>query len=380
MEYNLCIIKPNRSSFSETFIQAHIENLAGNKKVLYGGTFPVYDHEGNFLIRSYWSILSYLIKKRLFKQDNIIELNKALSDYLIAQNIDVVLAEYGMVGAKVMAACRMANVPLVIHFHGADAHHRPTIEKYKQQYEESFKYAKAIVVVSEDMRASLVKLGAPTDKLFLNPYGIDVDKFSPVNVSLSAINFIAVGRFVSKKAPLITIEAFRLLTDSYKNAHLWMVGDGPLLASAKQKAKELNMEEKITFTGILSSAQIIGLFKKMRCFVQHSVTAIDGDMEGTPNTILEASSSALPIISTRHAGIKDAVINGVTGFLVEEYDVTGTTEKMKAIAGSAALAARLGEAGRMHMIRNYQMKDRIKALDRIIQNCISPVITSTQNG
>ena len=63
MEYNLCIIKPNKNSYSETFVQAHIDRLAGHKKVLYGGAFPVYDDEGKFLIRSPLNVLLYLIKK-----------------------------------------------------------------------------------------------------------------------------------------------------------------------------------------------------------------------------------------------------------------------------------------------------------------------------
>ena len=62
--FNLCIIKPNKSAFSETFIQEHIDRLPGNKKVLYGGAFPVYDHEGKFLIRSKIGLLSYLIQKK----------------------------------------------------------------------------------------------------------------------------------------------------------------------------------------------------------------------------------------------------------------------------------------------------------------------------
>ena len=65
--YNLCIIKPNKSAFSETFIQEHITRLAGNKKVLYGGAFPVYDDEDKFLIRSKLSLLIYLVQKKIFE-------------------------------------------------------------------------------------------------------------------------------------------------------------------------------------------------------------------------------------------------------------------------------------------------------------------------
>ena len=56
-------------------------------------------------------------------------------------------------------------------------------------------------------------------------------------------------------------------------------------------------------------------------FVQHSVTASNGDKEGTPVAILEASLAGMPIISTSHAGIKDAVEHNITGVLSEEYDV-----------------------------------------------------------
>ena len=47
-----------------------------------------------------------------------------------------------------------------------------------------------------------------------------------------------------------------------------------------------------------------------RAFVQHSVTAADGDSEGTPVSILEAGAAGLPVVSTRHAGIPEGVVKG----------------------------------------------------------------------
>src|ERR1700761_83040 len=111
--FNLCIIKPNKDAFSETFVQEHINRLPGNKKVLYGGSFPVYDHEGKFLIRSKLGLLSYLIQKRVFKKKDIKVRTNALVDYLAENKIDVVFVEYGTVGAMVTDACKIANVPLV---------------------------------------------------------------------------------------------------------------------------------------------------------------------------------------------------------------------------------------------------------------------------
>src|SRR5476651_1614470 len=128
--FNLCIIKPNKDSFSETFVQEHINRLPGNKKVLYGGVFPVYDHEGKYLIRSIFGLLSYLVQKKIFHKLDIKVRTQALTNYLKAQKIDVVFVEYGMVGAMVTEACQLANVPLVIHFHGADVYHKETVTMY----------------------------------------------------------------------------------------------------------------------------------------------------------------------------------------------------------------------------------------------------------
>ena len=110
---------------------------------------------------------------------------------------------------------------------------------------------------------------------------------------------------------------------------------------------------------------------KARAFVQHSVTAKDGDMEGTPNTILEASAMGLPIISTKHAGIKEAVIHEKTGFLVDEHDYLKMSEFMMLLVQNPELAGKLGKNPRIHMEKNYSMDYRIKVLKDLIKGSIS---------
>ncbi|MFC0516640.1 glycosyltransferase [Mucilaginibacter angelicae] len=369
--YNLCIVKPNKSAFSETFIQAQIDRLKGNKKVLYGGDFPLYDDQGKFLIRSKLWLLVYLIQKRLFKKREIGVRTRALADYLKKNDIDVVLAEYGMVGAMIASACKMAGVPLVIHFHGADAHHRPTIAKYQQLYHKAFDYASAIVAVSNDMVQSLKKIGAPAAKIHLNPYGVDGEKFPLIDISNSGPYFLSVGRFVEKKSPQSVIRAFKKVNEDFPEAHLWMVGDGPLFDEAKQLITELSLTGNVTLTGVMTATEIRKLMEKVRCFVQHSVTAADGDMEGTPNTILEAASSGLAIVSTAHAGIKEAVLDGIAGFLVPEHNIDEMAAKMLSIAGDVKLAAKMGLAAHDHIVQNYDINKRIALLDGIIQSSIS---------
>ena len=217
----------------------------------------------------------------------------------------------------------------------------------------------------------LKELGAPAAKIFNASCGVDVDEFPLLNISKSAKDFLFVGRFVEKKSPISLVKAFKSVVDKLPDAKLWMVGAGPLYDETKALINRLGLEQNITLTGVLKPEEIKEMMKRMRAFVQHSVTAADGDSEGTPVTVLEAASSGLPVISTRHAGIKEAVVDYVTGFLVDEYDLNTMAEKMILIAADTDLAVKLGKAGRMHMMNNYQMKDRIKTLDTIIENSIS---------
>jgi len=368
--YNLCIIKPNKSAFSETFIQEHVNRLTGNKKVLYGGAFPVYNDEDKFLIKSKLRLLIYLIQKKIFGKKNISIRTNALKNYFIANKVDVVLAEYGMVGAMVTEACRLARVPLIIHFHGADAYYKKNIDEYAVLYKKAFAYASAVIAVSKDMVGKLISLGAPADKIFNASCGVDTANFSQIDISDSKSNFLFVGRFVEKKSPQSLVKAFKIVNNKLPDAKLWMVGDGPLFEETKALVMQLGLSDNITLTGVLKTGQIKVLMKQMRCFVQHSVTAANGDSEGTPVTVLEAASSGLPVVATRHTGIKDAVIDGTTGFLVDEFDINSMAEKMIIMAESPQLAAQFGEAGRAHMISNYQMDDRINLLNQIIKDSI----------
>jgi colanic acid/amylovoran biosynthesis glycosyltransferase len=370
-QFNLCIIKPNKDSFSETFVKEHIERLPGNKKVLYGGVFPVYDHEGKYLIRSLLGLLSYLIQKKIFNRLDIKVRIRALAEYLTKQKIDVVFVEYGMVGALVTEACQIADVPLVIHYHGADVHRRETIRQYHALYQRSFNYASALIAVSGDMAKALVELGAPAGKITNASCGVDPNAFPQLDISKTGRTFLAIGRFVEKKSPVSVVKAFKLVIDQYPDATLSMVGQGPLFDQTKALIAQLHLEKSVTLFGGLKPEQVKELFAKARCFVQHSVTATDGDKEGTPVTILEAGSSGLAIVSTQHAGIKEAVINGETGYLVPEYDIEGMAGYMMRIAADVELAVSLGAKDATYIRENYDIRNRIKTITKLLKQAIA---------
>ena len=103
---------------------------------------------------------------------------------------------------------------------------------------------------------------------------------------------------------------------------------------------------------------------------QHSVMSATGDCEGTPVSILEAGATGLPVVSTRHAGIPDVVIEGETGLLVDEHDDTSMAQHMIRLAQEPELAGRMGKAAREHIQKNFSKELRIGNLWSIINSCI----------
>jgi glycosyltransferase involved in cell wall biosynthesis len=228
-----------------------------------------------------------------------------------------------------------------------------------------FAYANGLIAVSRDMIGQLVRMGAPREKIFYNPYGVEVSQFKPVPRKPS-LQVIAVGRFVEKKAPYLTIIAFKKVLERVPEAKLVMVGSGPLHDVCRQLIKSLHIDHAVDLKGVLDQEHVAALMEQSCMFVQHSLTPRSGDSEGTPLAILEAGASGLPIVSTRHAGIMDAVVDGETGFLVDEGDVDGMAQHMYQLLTDPHLIGKMGSRGREYIAENFNVNASIKNLEDIL--------------
>jgi len=296
---------------------------------------------------------------------------KALSRFFRKERVRAVLAEYGPTGVALMDACVEARVPLIVHFHGYDAYREDVVGPMTQRYRRMFDAAAAIIAVSRDMQRQLVSLGAPAEKIFYCPCGADTSLFCGADPESAPPTFVAVGRFVDKKAPHLTLLAFRKVLDACPEARLIMFGDGILWEACKQMSRVLAISDVVDFLGARPHGQVAAAMLSARAFVQHSVRTSYGDSEGTPVGVLEASAAGLPVVTTKHAGINDVILHGQTGFLVEEGDVEGMAEHMVRLARDPLLAATMGKRGRERICAEFSMEKSIQRLWRIIEAAIA---------
>ncbi|MGE3843529.1 MAG: glycosyltransferase [Vicinamibacterales bacterium] len=280
--------------------------------------------------------------------------------------VHAVLAEYGPTATQVHDACLRLGLPLTVHFHGYDAAEHATLTSYAAGYRQLFARRARIVVVSRAMKRALVDLGAPPETVFHNPYGVDCSHFQAAEPESNPPLLLSVGRLVEKKAPHLTLEAFAKAAQSEPLARLRMVGTGPLAQRCQELASKLGIDGRVEFAGALQPETVPGEMRRARAFVQHSVTASTGDAEGSPVSITEAAASGLPVVSTRHAGISDLVLDAVSGFLVEEGDVDGMATYMRMLLQDCHLAGKMGRAGRDHIVANFDLPKRIAALRDIV--------------
>ena len=117
--------------------------------------------------------------------------------------------------------------------------------------------------------------------------------------------------------------------------------------------------------GAQSSDYLAQLLRRGSLFIQHSVTAQNGDTEGLGVAILEAMASALPVVFTRHSGIPEAVEESVTGLLVEERDLKAMASAMSELLENPDRAVAMGVAGRKRVLAHFtqkQARDRLRAV------------------
>ncbi|WP_158655130.1 glycosyltransferase [Flavivirga eckloniae] len=364
---NIAILTPNLNAYSETFIQAHKTLLHGCVKYYYGSANNQH-LEGEGLI--FKGLGRYIGKAiNVIKKQPLRAESKALVKSWKKNKIQVILAEYGTTAAMYIDAIKTSKLPLIIHFHGYDATVTETINSFKPQYLEMFKYAKYIIVVSEVMKKKLIALGCPESKLVKNIYGPN-NLFADAKPQFLKPQFIAAGRFTNKKAPYYTILAFNNVLKEFPEAKLLMAGNGNLLETCKNLVNYLKIENSVSFLGVIKPQEFKAYLEESMAFVQHSITASNGDMEGTPLAILESSIAGVPVITSKHAGIPEVIIDGKTGLLFKEHDVDTMTEHMITILQDKNLAISLGQAGKEFIKANFLMDRHINTINGLVQNII----------
>jgi len=193
--------------------------------------------------------------------------------------------------------------------------------------------------------------------------GIDVDHFAPVDSTQlrKELNLegkkviVSVGRLVHRKGQDHLIEAMPQILESVPEAHLLMIGKGPYLEHLAKLVAINKLENNVSFIGRIQYAELPRFICAGDIFAMPSRSRLAGlEVEGLGIVYLEASSCGLPVIAGSSGGAPDAVIDGVTGFVVDGTDNQQIAKAAIELLNNPEKAKEMGAAGRQWIIDNWR--------------------------
>ena len=197
-----------------------------------------------------------------------------------------------------------------------------------------------IVSISESSRDELVARGLRRELIRVSHCGIhhldvDVDTVTPRPLRVTYL-----GRLEPYKNIDIMLRAMAQLADRFPNAEILVIGRGSAKADLEALARELGVAARTRFTGFVSDEERSELLLGTR------VCVCPSEKEGWGLTVIESNAVGTPVVATHAPGLRDAVRDGKTGFLVRDGDVHGFADRIGSLLADDGLFRTMAAAAR----------------------------------
>jgi len=270
-------------------------------------------------------------------------------------------------------AARLASVPSLVHtVHDAEGRFRPWQLAYARFLSG---YCGRIICVSPSVREYHEgRSGLPEEKYHVIPSGIDVEAFKPDldarkrlrrewGVSDSQPVVAYVGRLDRDKGIETLLSAF---------SHLAARGSAMDIVIAGEGAERDIVENFIRHGEGGARCRLLGFVEDVRPVLSAvDIFTTASHSEGHPMSPTEAMAASLPVVATKAPGLRDIVIDGVTGLLAPPRDVFGLAERIERLGQDAELRKLLGECGRKRVEAQYPVTSMIEAVEAVYLDVVS---------
>ena len=214
----------------------------------------------------------------------------------------------------------------------------------------------------------------PAHKMRIIPNGIDTKHFSPQphhrtklrhELDLGEnLTWLSVGRLERVKNYPLLLHTFHRIIKQYPQTRLLIAGDGPLRSE---------LENLLIVLDLTTTVQLLGVRRDINEVMNAADACVLSSLwEGTPNVLLEAGATGLPVVACDVGGVADTMMNGVTGFLAEPENEQDLLETMIQIMDmSDAQRQQVGCAGRAYIVEHYSLENSIKHWIEVYQETLA---------
>jgi len=241
------------------------------------------------------------------------------------------------------ARLRRGPAAVVLNFPGAP----------HPRYTADIQYADALVADGWAARELPAKLGRQVHEV---PKGVDVELFRPGGDDRRAALgltgkrvLLVVARFVPIKNVALAIEAMKRIAQADPLAHLVLAGDGPETASLQAQAAQLGIADRIRSVGHVAHPDLPALYRAADVFL------LSSDFDNSPNVVLEAMASGLPVVATNVGGVAEYV-SSQGGTLVAARDAAALAGAAVEWLANADRRRAAGEFNRRRVVEQFSWR------------------------
>lgn len=196
--------------------------------------------------------------------------------------------------------------------------------------------------------------GVPEGRSVVVYNGVDLERFADTGRARGngeSLRIGTVGRIESQKNLDLFIDVAAEVSRDIPGASFEIVGEGSQKDRLMEKVSAMGLEERVRFVG--ASHDVAAFLAGLDQFW------LTSDWEGTPNVVLEAMASGLPVVATRVGGTAELIEDGVNGFLVEAGDRRAICRASLSLYGQEGLAARIGRQARLTAEQRFSLPQMV---------------------
>ena len=273
------------------------------------------------------------------------------------------------------------KVPYVLQAHGSLSRvtGRP---KLKWIYDISFGYgllrdASKVIALSHVEADQYRSMGVPEEKIAIIPNGIDLSEYIELppkgafkkkfNIPEDKKVVLYLGRIHKIKGIDFLIRAYAHLVNEKKCKNVVLVIAGPddgYLKEAQELTNRLGISKYVLFTGPLYGRD------ELEAYVDSEFYVLPSRYETFPITVLEAYVCGKPVIASNEGGLRDLVINGKTGLLIDVGNVDQLAKAILSLINNEVKVKEMGSMGRQLVKSNFSIEKVVGKLEKIYEEIV----------
>lgn len=260
------------------------------------------------------------------------------------------------------------GMPAVISCRGSQisiAPYNPKRADFLPGLRSTFEKAALVHCVSQDILEKAQPLGLDPVKARVVRPAVDPNYFYPLESASSrdgSFHVVTTGSLIWVKGLEYALTAIYLLKKVSVPVSFEIIGDGPERSRVLFTVGDLGLQDSVHLVGRLPPEQVRTHLQKADAFLLSSLS------EGISNAVLEAMACGLPVVTTDCGGMREAVTDGVEGFVTPVRNSQAIAEKLAILAQDPILRSAMGRAARKRILLEFQIDEQLQCWEGIFNS------------